>query len=59
MTDVTDATAGHAATGPGAAPGAPAPRGADVRLATLRGLTAAALACALDLAPTPCTPPGL
>ncbi len=44
-------------TGPGAAPGTPAPRGADVRLVTLRGLTAAALACALDLAPTPCTRP--
>jgi beta-phosphoglucomutase-like phosphatase (HAD superfamily) len=33
------------------------PRGADVRLATLRGLTPTTLACALDLAPTPCTSP--
>jgi len=30
--------------------------GADAHLASLRGLTPATLACALDLAPAPCTP---
>jgi beta-phosphoglucomutase-like phosphatase (HAD superfamily) len=36
---------------------APSPRAADVARISLQGLTPATLACALDLAPTPCSTP--
>lgn len=44
-------------TAAGVAGGGGAGRGPDARLISLHGLTPAALACALDLAPTPCTTP--
>jgi beta-phosphoglucomutase-like phosphatase (HAD superfamily) len=49
-------TPGGAGGGRAEAAADPDPRGPDVRLVTLRGITPATLACALDLAPGPCPP---